>query len=82
MYSEGVPSGFTAQTQWIVDNKDARNIVFVAHVGDIVNVATDEHELSDMLDRIDELTAGASIGPHASDELIDAVRAFVDGKDR
>lgn len=28
---------FTNQTQWIVDNKDALNIVFVTHVGDIVN---------------------------------------------
>jgi hypothetical protein len=28
---------FTAQTQWIVDNKDALNIVFVTHEGDIVN---------------------------------------------
>ena len=30
------PAIFTAQTQWIVNNKDARNIVFVTHEGDIV----------------------------------------------
>jgi hypothetical protein len=35
-YSESFPAVFTAQTQWIVDNKDARNIVFVTHEGDIV----------------------------------------------
>jgi hypothetical protein len=31
------PQIFTAQTQWIVDNKDALNIVFVTHEGDIVD---------------------------------------------
>jgi hypothetical protein len=30
---------FNAQTQWIVDNRAARNIAFVAHMGDIVDVA-------------------------------------------
>ncbi len=36
-YSEAYPAIFTSQTQWIVNNKDARNIVFVTHEGDIVN---------------------------------------------
>lgn len=35
-YSESFPQIFQAQTQWIVDNKDALNIVFVTHLGDIV----------------------------------------------
>ena len=35
-YSEAYPAVFTSQTQWIVDNKAARNIVFVTHEGDIV----------------------------------------------
>ena len=35
-YSEAFPAVFTAQTQWIVDNKAARNIVFVTHEGDVV----------------------------------------------
>jgi hypothetical protein len=35
-YSESFPAIFTAQTQWIVDNKLSRNIVFVTHEGDIV----------------------------------------------
>lgn len=39
-YSETYPAIFTAQTQWIIDNKDARNIVFVTHEGDIVNQNT------------------------------------------
>ncbi len=35
-YSEAFPGIFKSQTQWIVDNKDSRNIVFVTHEGDIV----------------------------------------------
>ncbi len=40
-YSENDPAIFTAQTQWIVDNKDTLNIVYVAHEGDIVDIASD-----------------------------------------
>ncbi len=36
-YAESYPDIFTSQTQWIVDNKEALNIVFVTHEGDIVN---------------------------------------------
>jgi hypothetical protein len=32
----GTPDHYYAQTQWIVDNQAARNIVFMAHVGDCV----------------------------------------------
>ncbi len=39
-YSEAFPAIFTAQTQWIKDNKAARNIVFVTHEGDIVENST------------------------------------------
>ena len=35
-YSEQFPAIYTNQTQWIVNNKAARNIVFVTHEGDIV----------------------------------------------
>jgi hypothetical protein len=43
-YSQSFPAIFTAQTQWIVDNKDVRNIVFVTHEGDIVQNAGVESE--------------------------------------
>jgi hypothetical protein len=36
-YSGGSREIFTAQTQWIVDHKDASNIVFVLHEGDITD---------------------------------------------
>lgn len=32
----GTPEMFTAQTQWIVNNRAAKNIVYVAHLGDCV----------------------------------------------
>ena len=35
-YAANYPTSFNAQTQWIVDNRDAWNIVYVAHEGDIV----------------------------------------------
>jgi hypothetical protein len=35
-YSEAFPAIFTSQTQWIVNNKAARNIAFVTHEGDVV----------------------------------------------
>jgi hypothetical protein len=43
-YSESFPDIFKAQMQWVVDNRDARNIVYVAHVGDIVNRDYDIHQ--------------------------------------
>ena len=41
-YSESFPAIFTSQTQWIVNNKEPRNIVFVTHEGDVV-----EHNSND-----------------------------------
>ena len=36
-YSQKYPEQFTAQTRWIVDNREARNIACVLHLGDITN---------------------------------------------
>ena len=36
-YSRKWPELFMAQTQWVKENRDKENIVFVTHVGDIVN---------------------------------------------
>ncbi|HEO70285.1 MAG TPA: serine/threonine protein phosphatase [Candidatus Hydrogenedentes bacterium] len=36
-YSAGAPEVFEAEIQWILDNIEAQRIVFVSHVGDIVN---------------------------------------------
>jgi hypothetical protein len=40
-YSSDFPSTFTAQTNWILEQKTARNIAVALHEGDIVDVATD-----------------------------------------
>lgn len=39
-YASSWPQIFTAQTSWVVDNRDAQKIAFVLHTGDIVD--TDE----------------------------------------
>lgn len=39
-YSEQYPEIFLAQTQWIVDNRDALDIEFVSHYGDLVQHGT------------------------------------------
>jgi 3',5'-cyclic AMP phosphodiesterase CpdA len=36
-YSEKFPDTFLAQTNWIVENREARNIACVLHLGDITN---------------------------------------------
>lgn len=36
-YSDGRPDYFHAQTQWVMDNREAYNILAVIHNGDIVN---------------------------------------------
>jgi hypothetical protein len=37
MYCERSPAGFLAQTKWLVENKQARKIAAVLHLGDITN---------------------------------------------
>jgi UDP-N-acetylglucosamine transferase subunit ALG13 len=42
-----------------------------------INVAFDEQELIHKLDRVDQLVAGARIGPAAGEELLAALRQFI-----
>ncbi len=41
-YSERFPENYLAQTRWIVENREARNIACVLHLGDITNHNTPE----------------------------------------
>ena len=41
IYAESFPHIFTAQTQWIAQNRDEHNIVFTLHEGDITNGNTE-----------------------------------------
>jgi UDP-N-acetylglucosamine transferase subunit ALG13 len=43
-----------------------------------VQVAWDEEELASRLERLDELRAAARIGPHATPQLLAAIRGFVE----
>jgi len=54
-YSESYPAIFTSQTQWIRDNAAAQNIVFVTHVGDVVENATSAIEWQRADTAMDEL---------------------------
>ncbi len=42
LYAERFPDRYDAQTQWIIDNRDTRNIVAALHLGDITNQNTPE----------------------------------------
>lgn len=44
-YSESYPEIFEAQTQWIVDNRAALNIVYVGHLGDLVQNGSEDNDL-------------------------------------
>jgi hypothetical protein len=65
--SQYAPNMFTAQTQWIVDNKS--DIAFVAHVGDVVNSCTSSTQYNnadaamDLLDS-NSVPYGVSPGNH------------------
>jgi hypothetical protein len=60
------PSIFMSQTQWIADNKTTKNIVFVTHVGDIVNTLSNVTQYKNADEAMDMLDAGNvaySVGP-------------------
>ena len=60
--------GFVAQTTWIVDHLDSRNIAFVTHIGDIVQhgSSTTEWERSEQAMDIlhGQVPYGACVGDH------------------
>ena len=64
--SQYYPAVFTSQTQWIVDNETAENIVFVTHLGDIVNTAnitTQWMNADSAMDLLDPAGIPYSVGP-------------------
>jgi hypothetical protein len=72
-YSDQYPATFEAQTAWVVSNREAFNIRFVTHLGDIVEHtgATNEWERADRaMDRLDgHVPYGACMGNHDVDPL-------------
>jgi len=72
IYAAAYPKHFIAQTRWIRENRQKLNIVFVAHVGDITNAATErEWKVADeafkLLDGV--VPVGLSVGNHDFDKL-------------
>jgi hypothetical protein len=64
--AQNVPQAFISQAQWIVSNQAAQNIVFVTHVGDIVNHADDAPEWANAaaaLNLLDAANIPYSVGP-------------------
>lgn len=60
-YSESRPELFLAQTQWIASQAAARNIVFVSHLGDIVQHGDDQAMWANADAAISVLEAGPVI---------------------
>jgi hypothetical protein len=64
------PHYFDATTQWLVDNRDAINLRYVAHVGDIVQAANEVQEWEyanislSILDTLPDLPYGLTVGNH------------------
>ena len=69
-YSQSFPQNFNAQTQWIVNQRDALNIQYVAHLGDIVQTPTaiNQWQAADaalsVLDQLPDLPYGLTVGNH------------------
>jgi hypothetical protein len=69
-YSASYPATFEAQTQWIVNNRTALNIAYVAHEGDIVDDSsqttrwTNANAAISILDTLPDLPYGLCVGNH------------------
>jgi hypothetical protein len=64
--SEYLPEAFNSQTQWISDHKADSAIVFVTHLGDLVNTANDNIQWNNADAAMDILDIGNvdySVGP-------------------
>jgi len=57
-YSESYPEIFDNQTQWIVNNAQSLNIVFVTHEGDIVNDYNSMNQWNNANNSMSKLDAG------------------------
>jgi len=64
--SQYYPAAFTSQTQWVVNHETAENIVFVTHLGDIVNTANSQSQWMDAdsaMNLLDPAGIPYSVGP-------------------
>ncbi|MCK5628240.1 metallophosphoesterase [Candidatus Bathyarchaeota archaeon] len=61
-YSESYPEIFDNQTQWIIENKEVMNIVFVTHLGDLVDHSYSETEWENANNSISKLDGQVPYG--------------------
>lgn len=73
-YSESFPESYTAQTEWIVKNRDKENIRFVIHLGDIVNKYAPDKKTLDWANEV--------LLKYADRRAIVATHAYLDTKNR
>ena len=55
VYSEEGDPGFQKQVDWLLANAEARNIVFVTHLGDVVDNGTDVEQWTNAMAALDPL---------------------------
>jgi hypothetical protein len=55
IYCSGGEPGFAKQIEWLLANARSMNIVFVSHVGDVVNYSPDEGEWTNAIDALGPL---------------------------
>ena len=82
-YSANNPEIFLAQTNWIAENKEALNIIFVAHVGDLVDSAKDKNQWINAKTAMNVLTDnnipfGIALGNHDYNSFSKRVTPFED----
>ncbi len=76
-YSQTYPDIFAVQTQWIRDHRDEYNIVYVAHLGDIVQYANETYQWFNAYDAIHilddgwDLPYGLCVGNHDQHPMTD-----------
>ncbi|MCB9478122.1 MAG: metallophosphoesterase [Deltaproteobacteria bacterium] len=69
IYAQKYPEIFTDQIEWIVENAEAENIVFVTHLGDVINNVDQPYQWAnaraamDLLDEA-EIPYGVCVGNH------------------
>jgi hypothetical protein len=76
LYAQDYPDIFSNQIQWIIDNKATENIVFVTHLGDIVNTADIAEQWINAdaaIDLLDTADIPYSVGPGNHDMGTDSL---------
>jgi hypothetical protein len=61
VYSEEGNIGFRKQVEWVLANRQASNIVFVTHLGDVVDNGTDTNQWANAMNALNPLLAQSTL---------------------